>query len=585
MKFQSPDPANGPSQMRHWLAKHNALMKALDHQEAEIRRKRTQKMVDEMCESTPESRIAAAKARARATYAKIDDTNAKIDLAMAQGQASAAPVDLNAVRIDDLETLFRIRHCLADFLKERIKKIHAKIHWLNKNGEPGPFNEAVHDNDIPVDKALTIFAHLHGIDLSTGQDLDQRVDAVVECGLFYEIVRKKIKKGKRKGQEHQFQYGRRCQDGEHCNLCNYINISDGLKILVESYDESAFNLGGNWFGITMAPRNDPDKARAVGRTLAPADWDFENPDSIVYRESRQGRVFRYPSIFDTNEGGDWYVESAIRRFLGAGQRVFGKVIKNGWLDGIRAKVENSIEFLPFASHQHWHAVGSSNYEHDTQSMAEFIKMEADKILAQTCIGIYADVAIAAIPTSSDLLRWIRYTNKTTDLVGPINSVYNRHPSLRRSDRVFHELHHELRAYLGRTHRVHGMIRYVPNEFDERGAHTYMLYRRYVRGNHKFGKGSILSEPDRHREWRKRHADNEAEFKRRCKIKKFAHSLGFDVQKCPRRQPDAPGYGTYHVVEAQSKAVVAAGASKCYGLSLRQCNNFLKKKQKEIESQN
>jgi hypothetical protein len=50
----------------------------------------------------------------------------------------------------------------------------------------------------------------------------------------------------------------------------------------------------------------------------------------------------------------------------------------------------------------------------------------------------------------------------------------------------------------------------------RGTHSYMLRRRFVRGNHRFGKGSILTEPKRHRAWRKRHAEVVAKRRRRAK---------------------------------------------------------------------
>ena len=345
--------------MRRWLASKTALFKALKSQEAERSRKRIQKMVDQMAKSTPESRIAAAKARALATHAKIDTINAQADLAAAQNPTAVVAAAIDAVRIDDLETLFKIRDHLPVWLRERIKKIHAKIHWVGKNGKKGPFNVAVHENKITVDKALAILAHIRGI--HGGRELDMWIDNVIECCLFYKIKKAKIRKGKRKGQQHQFEYTRRCQDGEHCNQCNYINISDGLKVLLDSYDEDAFARGGNHFAITVAPRNNPAKARAVGRTLKPDDWKFKYPDSIVFRESHQGRVFKYGDVFDNNEDQDWHVESGIRRFLGAVQCVFGKLVKNGWLDGIRAKVENSIEFLLFAAHQHWHGVGSSKF--------------------------------------------------------------------------------------------------------------------------------------------------------------------------------------------------------------------------------
>ena len=230
----NPLPNLPPGQTKHWLAEEDALDKSLLRQEAERRRRRNQKIVDQMAKSTPESRVAAAKARARATYAKIDATNAQAELKAVQEKASPVPVDLDALRIDDIETLFRIRDQLPIYLRERIKKIHAKIHWKSNKGKNGPFNEAVHKNKIPVDKALTILAHLYAVNDGGKESLDGWVDAVIECGLFYKVKKAKIKKGRSKGQEHKFYYSRRCQDGEHCNLCNYINISDGLKILLES---------------------------------------------------------------------------------------------------------------------------------------------------------------------------------------------------------------------------------------------------------------------------------------------------------------------------------------------------------------
>jgi len=313
--------------------------------QAERRRQETQDAVHRMAESTPESRVAAAQARAAAVHAQIDDLAAQADLDAIQAQAPGEkapvmPVDVVDVRVDDLDTLFGMRESLPDWLLERVKKIHAKINWKTKKGKKGYFNTAVHENHIPIDQALTVLAHLTGVHDGAGRSLDGWVDSVIECGLF-----PKVKCGK-------FEYKRRCQDGEHCELCNYLNISDGLKTLFAAYDQSAFSRGGNWFALTVAPRAKAPDARAAGRVLGPTDWEFENPASLVYGEARHGKVFRFSAALDPDEYEDWRVESSIRRFLGAVQFVFGNLVKNGWLDGIRARVENSIEFLPYASHQH-----------------------------------------------------------------------------------------------------------------------------------------------------------------------------------------------------------------------------------------
>jgi hypothetical protein len=98
-------------------------------------------------------------------------------------------------------------------------------------------------------------------------------------------------------------------------------------------------------------------------------------------------------------------------------------------------------------------------------------------------------------------------------------VYKRHPDMLRGDRVFEEFFEELRLYLERSKRVFGMRRCGTNEH---GKHTYRLNRSCVSGNHKFGKGSILSESERHHLWREAHA--KAEDKRRARQRRSARKL-------------------------------------------------------------
>jgi hypothetical protein len=132
-------------------------------------------------------------------------------------------------------------------------------------------------------------------------------------------------------------------------------------------------------------------------------------------------------------------------------------------------------------------------------MADFIHSEVNEMLANTCPGIYADVLVATIFTPEDLRRWIKYITKTVDLVGAVESVYSRYQTLWETDSTFSQFYRELQLYPCRSRSVFGMIR-CP-QANERGKHTYQLRRRYVRGNHKFGKGSILSESERHESWR------------------------------------------------------------------------------------
>ena len=492
MKRNTIHNTSTPGDVLAMLNKEARIIKRLNRKDAQVRRTRTQQVVQSLVESTPESRIAAAKARAGVVHAQIDQIVAEADVDTDQTQ----PVeDVSSVRIDDFDTLFVMRERLPERLRERLKTIYAKMHWKKRDGTDGYFNIALHKNHIPIDKALTILAHLEAFHDGTGRLVTPSVDAVLECELYT-----RIKRGK-------FEYGRRCQDAEHCELCNYINISDGLKVLHEAYDRTAFRRGGNWFAITVAPRTDATHAMAVGRALTAEDWDRKYDGSFVHKESLCGRVFRYPDTTEDQDG-EWHIESCIRSFLGAVQYIFGKLIKNCWLDGIRARVENSVEFLPYASHQHWHAVGSATCEHAPQKIADFIKSEVDAILAETCPGMYADVMVATLPSPEDLRRWIKYTNKTINLVVAVGSVYNRFHDLHQDAQLYRKFITELRLHPERSRQVFGMIR-CPILHDERGHHTYMLRKRYVRGCHKFGAGSILSEPKRHRLWRKQHAQKTA----------------------------------------------------------------------------
>jgi hypothetical protein len=462
-----------------------------------------------MAFSTEAGRIAAAKARATAVHAQIDLREAEGAVRAAEAGASESS-DLAGLRIDDLQSLFLCRDKLTGWLKERVKKIHAKVNWQTKDGQKAYFNRAVNDNGINIDQALSVIAHLHELADHEGRDLDSWVESVVECGLFPRVKRYENEKGKKV----TFEYGKRCQDAEHCELCNYLNLADGLKELLVGYDESAFASGGHWFAITVAPRTNRKLARAVGRTLTAEDWKKENTDCAVYRESYQARVFKYGDPFEEGDWSDWGVSSDVRCFLGAVQSAFGKVVKNRWLDGLRAKVENSIEFLPFKSHQHWHGVGSSKSEHDPQKMADFIYTEVNAILERTCPGLYADVLVGVISTHEDLQRWIKYITKTVDLVSPVESVYSQHPGLRRDSSTFLEFYEELRLYPKRNRQVFGMAR--SGVADERGKHTYMLRRRKVWGNHKFGRGSILAESERHEVYRKREEKRMKEKRQRSK---------------------------------------------------------------------
>jgi hypothetical protein len=140
-------------------------------------------------------------------------------------------------------------------------------------------------------------------------------------------------------------------------------------------------------------------------------------------------------------------------------------------------------------------------------MAAWIKEQVDDELEHHWLSAYADVHVVGIPTPEDLLKWVNYCNKPLDLAGAVDSVYNRHPGLRRDQQIFKQFSAELNLMPVRQFTLFKYKRLNAFEANEKGAHTYCLRRRYVSGNHKFSSGSILNESPEHRKWRQKHAKN------------------------------------------------------------------------------
>jgi hypothetical protein len=397
--------------------------------------------------------------------------------------------------INDLLECFKRRKFYPELIRRRIEYSNAKVHW-KLNGKAGFFNKAVHRHRIPVDQMLCILSNFQRFDQDGVVDVDGRVEAVIECGLF---PARKI--GSRF-------YKRYCQDLDHCHLCNYRANTGGLREFFQAYDSTMFNRAGTSFAITIAPSTSKSTAQSRYGTIAEPDWDSANEQSLVYGHSTSGRVFAYTDQFG-EEGNDLAVSRKIRRFLTGCRDTLKNAVKAGLLDGVRAKVENSVEFMPFKSHQHVHAVGSSLCESDPRPLAEYLRTELDSKLRETCPGVFADVTVVIIPTPEDLRCWIQYMQKTVDLPGAVGSAYDRHPKLYSDRRTVNTLMEQLWNYFIRSSLV--FSRFSDESCaDEIPGGTPRLFRTYAYGNHKFGKGSILTESERHTRWRESHAKSSAE---------------------------------------------------------------------------
>lgn len=76
----------------------------------------------------------------------------------------------------------------------------------------------------------------------------------------------------------------------------------------------------------------------------------------------------------------------------------------------------------------------------------------------------------------------------------------------------------------------------------------------------------IGDKDRERYWTGRD-DEMADKIRENRLRRMAERQGLRLVKSRRRDPRALGYGTYMLVDANTKVIVASGLSDGYGLDL------------------
>lgn len=400
----------------------------------------------------------------------------------------------------DFDSLFKIIDMLPSWYAKRLGWINGQINWTTSKGKPAYFNK-VNATGIPVAQRMAILASI--IDVENDHGEGDWIDPILTCGLF-----------PRKKGRHRFV--RHCQELDFCLKCTWANINNGIDKLQRAYDNEAFATGGNFFAITIAPRirksRDGRCAAAHGGPLTKADWEVVNPDSVVFGEVHQPKVFEYPPDYYGGDALDEFtVEHKIRCFMGAAQKALQLLVRNHRCDGVRGKAEVALDFLPYRAHWHWHALASSVVESDAQKLADFLKREVDAILRKDRVGLVCSVEVRRIPTQEDLQKWVAYIYKPIDLLFPVLDFYDRH-QCRPSRADMEQLLLELRLLRQRIKRTWKMKR-LPH-FPEEGKHTYRLQRSFAAGTHRFGKGSILYESRKDRE--RRLADRQGKRKRRSK---------------------------------------------------------------------
>jgi hypothetical protein len=66
----------------------------------------------------------------------------------------------------------------------------------------------------------------------------------------------------------------------------------------------------------------------------------------------------------------------------------------------------------------------------------------------------------------------------------------------------------------------------------------------------------------------------AEKAREARLRRLAEAYGFALRRCPARNPDRPGFGTYAIVEPNHNMFMAGDPRTGYGLDLDYVESWL-----------
>ena len=429
----------------------------------------------------------------------------------------------NEVDYDQLENIsdFDYRLQFADelpaYIRHRLETAAARLKWKKSDLRPG-FFAALEGNGIDWKSEISVLS-------SICQDW---VDRVVSCGIWT------------RGRGHPKNSGR-CHLHDHCRLCSWIDYGSVLQssLGVESgtFERCrAAHLAS--YAIHLSVRDSAANARAEGRDIRAEDWDFRSATGFF-----SGKYDPRPVSLQREEGCDLAGVNTSRYVFLAAQSALKSVHDKGrgLLRGFRSKAETALDLMPLRGLPHVHAIGNG-IDDSAQHLADELKARMDELLSQHARKmqepLYTSVRVFRLLTPEDLEKAALYMEKPIPVGELVKQVLAR-PEAKRPDGSWDEqflenLKWELLEFYDIAYRLR-------SKYQTTGPELKGTTRRCCMGNMRFGKGSILSESDEHREYRLQKAQEQREKRRQLKQEKNGQLKGMALRK-DLRSASPPEHG-------------------------------------------
>ena len=394
---------------------------------------------------------------------------------------------------------FQFREELSATIRHRLEIAAAKLEWKQRDGTPGFFANLV-KNGIDWKSEISVVASV----------LKDWAEKVVCCGLWT------------KGRGHPKNSGR-CHLLDHCRLCGWIDYGSILQSSLGA-ETDTFHLGIagglSWYAIHLSVRDCAGNARAVGRDIRDDDWDFLSEAGVF-----SGLYDPRPVTLHSEDGCDFGGVHTCRYVFLAAQSALKSTLPAGLLHGFRSKAETALTLMPLRGLPHVHAVANGPAD-DPQHLANELKASMDDLLAQHARRmqrpLYASVRVFRLLTPEDLERAALYLEKPIPLGELVKEVLAR-PEAKRPDGSWDDLF--LERLHGELLDLYELARGLRSKHQSSRPELQGTARRCCRGNMRFGKGSLLADTERHRDYRLKKAQEQRDKRRQAKQRRKGRLVG------------------------------------------------------------
>jgi hypothetical protein len=390
----------------------------------------------------------------------------------------------------DFEYLFQHRQRFPRKIHTWLEIIASKITHINKDGQPGYFNEL--EQNIGWTDYITPL-------LFTGAEI---VDKLVRCGIWANSAN-----------------SRRCHKQDFCPNCLW---NDMLKALAAAFGEAsgAFYRALAWWFVTISWTTNPLNAKCVSGVYEP---DQNKPP-------KGDRGYEpYPIVLGINDQ-DWdlgFSGCQDARTLGLiMEEVMGHVYHSATVDGYRLKLEGCYRLNPGGANRvnlHSHTVANGrdlNGQHLAEALRETITRLVNRAVDSHKLArpYYVDIQVKRISSPEHLENAIEYTEKTVPIRRMVADAMSR-PEAKLPDGSWNP------GYAGGL--AVALERLVRDEIPAifSGARLEIglppLFRRKTVGNMLFKDNGtcIGDEPEWHRAARRRHAKKQRKIRQERKRKR------------------------------------------------------------------